>query len=108
MSFEYLIKFNSAEDCGLIKAQIENSPLAYSSPQEYIAWQEKNLTAPLLDDVRFYIEDKIIFMVINRLSAGIFNQLAFILACCDYELIDSDTEENISLEYLFRAVLKKE
>ena len=106
MSFEYIINLDSKESTSLISADLRASPLYASSKKDYIDWIDHESEHNIPYDIRFYTdEEKSIFVAINCFSKNIFSAIKLILIKYNYYLVDCDTDEKVTLEYIFRPIL---
>ncbi|QOR17831.1 hypothetical protein [Haemophilus parainfluenzae] len=106
MSFEYIINLDSKESTSLISTDLRASQLCTSTTKDYIDWIDHESEHNIPYDIRFYTdEEKSIFVAINCFSKNIFSAIKSILSKYNYYLVDCDTDEKVTLEYIFRSIL---
>lgn len=106
MSYEYVINLDSKESTRLISIDLRTSKLYAFYTKDYIDWIDRESEHKIPYDIRFYTdEEKSIFIAINCFSKNIFSAIKLILSRYNYYLIDCETDEKVTLEYIFRAIL---
>ena len=106
MSREYSLNLDSEESASLAVMDLKISELSSSSTTDYIDWKNPESIDAIAYDIRFYTDKKkTIYIAINSFSKNIFSALNLILAKHDYHLTDCDTDEEVTLEHIFRSVI---
>ena len=106
MSWEYSFNLDSEESVSLVVMDLKNCELFSSSTTDYIDWKNPEPMDDIPYDARFYTDKKkTIYIAINSFSKNIFSALKSILAKHDYHLTDCDTDEEVTLEHIFRSII---
>ena len=106
MGWEYSLNLDSEESVSLVVMDLKISELSSSSTTDYIDWKNPKSIDDIPYDARFYTDKKkTIYIAINSFSKNIFLALKSILAKHDYHLTDCDTNEEVTLEHIFRSVI---
>ena len=82
MSWEYSINLDSEESVSSVVTDLKICELFSSSTTDYIDWKDS-----------------------EPIDKNIFSALKLILAKYDYHLTDCDTDEEVTLEHIFRSVI---
>ena len=106
MSWEYSINLDLEETVNSVVKDLKNCELFSSSTTDYIDWKNPKSIDDIPYDARFYTnKKKTIYIAINSFSKNIFSALKSILAKQNYHLTDCDTNEEVTLEHIFRSVI---
>ena len=106
MSWEYSLNLDSEESVSLVVMDLKFSELFSSSTTDYIDWKNPKSIDSIPYDAKFYTDKKkTIYIAINSFSKNIFSALKSILAKQNYHLTDCDTDEEVTLEHIFRSVI---
>ena len=106
MSWEYSINLDLEETVNSVVKDLKNCELFSSSTTNYIDWKNPELIDNIPYDARFYTDKKkTIYIAINSFSKNIFSALKSILAKHNHYLTNCDTDEEVTLEHIFRSVI---